>query len=504
MYFLKVPMFATFFTPSGSLSRRDAIGTRLIVSILLASSLFTLLGTGYQLYADYRRDVVLIEDRMEQIRTSYLQGIVNSLWMTDVRQVEVLLEGVVRLPDMRFARILSAEGLSLSMEQGALPETLGVEHRYSLLYEHRGEKFNLGELQLVASLEEAQGRLWDRVLLILGTQAVKTFLVSGFIFILVQRMLTRHLQTMADFAHATTPETLEAPLQLQRPHRNDELHEVVVAFNRMRQTLSQYTEQLREELRLRTEAEAELKRYKSQLEQQVAHRTEELRDANERLREEVQERVEAGERLQQSLKEKEVLLQEVHHRVKNNMQIISSMLRLQFRGVQDPALEELTRELQQRVHTMSLIHERLYRSSTLTQIDFPEFVRTLARELLASYSTPQASTRLELKLEPVRISIDRIIPCGLILNELLTNSVKHAISPRQGGLLSVQLGPHSPGQIQLIVRDDGPGYRILDHWGRSPTSGLRLIHLLSAQIGGTYQAFNDSGACFELTFPEEA
>ncbi len=480
--------------------RRDSIGSRLIFSILLASSLFTLLGTGYQLQTDYRRDVHLIEDRMEQIRTSYLQGIINSLWMTDLRQTQVLLEGVVRLPDMRFAEIRSPEGVQ--MEEGIRPAASEVEHRYPLRYTHNGESYDLGELRLVASLAEAEQRLWDRVLLILATQALKTFLISGFIFILVQRLLTRHLGTMADFAHATTPETLAAPLQLQRVKRHDELEEVVFAFNRMRQTLRQYTEQLRDELKRRAEAEAELMRYKQQLEEQVLSRTEELRQANEQLLQEVEERIDAGNRLQHSLKEKEILLQEVHHRVKNNMQIISSMLRLQFRSIREERLEELTRELQQRIHTMSLIHEKLYRAPELTQIDFPEFVRELAQELLASYSTHEV-TKLNLQLAPVRIRLDHVIPCGLILNELLTNAIKHARTSDPTHI-QVELRPVANQQIRLAVCDNGPGFPELANWGQSETTGLRLIHLLSRQIGQAYHAFNANGACFELEFPEDA
>ena len=492
-------------TPLASASRplfhREAIGSRLIVFILMASSLFTLLATGFQVYTDYQRDVGLIESRMAQIRDSYLEGIANSLWITDIRQTTVLLEGVVRLPDMHFAEVQSSEGVQL--KQGTLPETSQVESRFPLRYRDRQEEFNLGELRLVASLDGVHSRLWDRVLIILTTQAIKTFLIAGFILVIVQLLLTRHLGTMAQFAHAVTPENLHTPLQLHRPRRDDELNDVVVAFNRMRETLQRSYRQLREELGLRQRAESELVRYKEHLEEQVEVRTEELREANESLQEEVRERTQMGEQLRTSLQEKEVLIQEVHHRVKNNMQIISSMIRLQFRHIENETLEQLIRDLQQRVHTMSLVHEKLYKSRSLSRIDLADFIRELAQELLHSYSRPSESVKLNLALEPVKLSVDYTIPCGLIINELLTNTLKYAFPAGQQGTIYIRLKTLQGRQVLLSVCDDGPGYPELSDWSKSTTTGLRLIHLLSAQLRGEYHAINDPGACFELKFQEE-
>lgn len=258
----------------------ESISRRLIVYILLASSLITLLGTGYQLYTDYRRDVDLIEERMSQIKSSYLGGIVNSLWMTDLRQAEVLLEGVVQLPDMEYAEIQSPEGVLLV--QGEVIEEQFLEYRFPLRYTHQSELFELGELRLLASLNEVYARLWDKLLIILLTQGIKTFLISGFIIVLVQFLITRHLGTMARYAHEITPEKLDSPLELHRHRRKDELNEVVVAFNRMRKKLQDYYHQLNSELIRRTSAEKELLGYKNTLEEQVLERTDELRSANKK------------------------------------------------------------------------------------------------------------------------------------------------------------------------------------------------------------------------------
>ena len=231
----------------------ESISSRLIVYILLASSLITLLGTGYQLYTDFRRDVDQIEERMSQIQSSYLRGIVNSLWMTDLRQAEVLLEGVMQLPEIEYAEINSPEGVLLI--KGELIEDQFLENRFPLRYTHQSEVFDLGELRLLASLNDVYARLWERLLIILLTQGIKTFLISGFIFVLVQFLITRHLSTMARYAHEVTPEKLDAPLVLLRHQRKDELNEVVVAFNRMRKSLQDYYHQLHSELTRRSSAE---------------------------------------------------------------------------------------------------------------------------------------------------------------------------------------------------------------------------------------------------------
>ena len=177
--------------------------------------------------------------------------------------------------------------------QGELIDDQFLENRFPLRYTHQSEVFDLGELRLLASLNDVYARLWERLLIILLTQGIKTFLISGFIFVLVQFLITRHLSTMARYAHEVTPEKLDAPLVLLRHQRKDELNEVVVAFNRMRKSLQDYYHQLHSELTRRTSAEKELLGYKNTLEEQVVERTDELRSANQKLREENRERTQA-------------------------------------------------------------------------------------------------------------------------------------------------------------------------------------------------------------------
>ena len=492
------PPFLNYFN---ALIKNQSIGRRLIINILIVSSLITLFSTIYQLYTDYNRDVNLIHQRMNQIQTSYLEGIINSIWMTDLNQAKILIQGIVRLPDMRYAEIRTGNDI-LIMEGEKDSERDLMIFRFPLRFTHQNEKFELGELELAATLDRIYESLLDKVLVILLTQSIKTFLVSGFILLLVYWMITRHLGTMAHFAQSIKPEKMDKPLLLNRRKKNDELNELVDAFNGMCESLRNYYQQLNQELKLRQEAETKLMEYQDHLEEQVAQRTKDLSSTNQKLEEEINERIKAEKKLKASLEEKEVLLEEINHRVKNNMQIISSMIRLQFRNQTNPDLEIHLNDIQQRIQTMSLVHEKLYQSKSLSKINLPEFIRDLSGELMASYGTNETQIQLELELENINLEMGLTIPCGLIINELMTNAIKYAFPDDTNGTLKIALRHESTNRIRLTVEDDGPGLPEGVDWQHSKGIGLRLIHILSNQIQGDYQFQTLDGTSFSLIFPE--
>ena len=492
------PPFLNYFN---ALIKNQSIGRRLIINILIVSSLITLFSTIYQLYTDYNRDVNLIHQRMNQIQTSYLEGIINSIWMTDLNQAKILIQGIVRLPDMRYAEIRTGNDI-LIMEGEKDTERDLMIFRFPLQFTHQNERFELGELELAATLDRIYESLLDKVLVILLTQSIKTFLVSGFILLLVYWMITRHLGTMAHFAQSIKPEKMDKPLLLNRRKKNDELNELVDAFNGMCESLRNYYQQLNQELKLRQEAETKLMEYQDHLEEQVAQRTKDLSSTNQKLEEEISERIKAEKKLKASLEEKEVLLEEINHRVKNNMQIISSMIRLQFRNQTNPDLEIHLNDIQQRIQTMSLVHEKLYQSKSLSKINLPEFIRDLSGELMASYGTNETQIQLELELENINLEMGLTIPCGLIINELMTNAIKYAFPDDTNGKLKIALRHESTNRIRLTVEDDGPGLPEGVDWQHSKGIGLRLIHILSNQIQGDYQFQTLDGTSFSLIFPE--
>ncbi|MDZ7960326.1 MAG: GAF domain-containing protein [Aulosira sp. DedQUE10] len=212
---------------------------------------------------------------------------------------------------------------------------------------------------------------------------------------------------------------------------------------------------------------------------------------------ELQERRQIEQQIRASLKEKEVLLREVYHRVKNNMQMVSSLLNLQASSIDDPAVLKLLTESQRRVKTMALVHERLYRSENLARINFATYVQHLVKDLVRSYTSNKSFIRVVLEVADLELDLDTVVPCGLIINELVSNALKYAF-PNQQGEITLQFWLHNPEYYCLIVKDNGIG--IPAHIAPQCTTsiGMQLIHGLTEQLGGTLQLYRQGGSQFKI------
>ena len=160
------------------------------------------------------------------------------------------------------------------------------------------------------------------------------------------------------------------------------------------------------------------------------------------------------------------------------------------------------RELQQRIQIMSMVHEKLYQSTSLSHIDLPDFISHLSEELLSSFGITSDQVSLNLDLDSVALNVNYTIPCGLIINELITNSLKYAFTEGRKGRLNIKLKILAGKRIFLTVVDDGPGLPPDLNWQNSHSTGMRLIHILSQQLKGEYSLKNNNGTCFELIFQE--
>jgi PAS domain S-box-containing protein len=208
----------------------------------------------------------------------------------------------------------------------------------------------------------------------------------------------------------------------------------------------------------------------------------------------VTERREAEERVLSSLREKEVLLKEIHHRVKNNLQVIASLVGLQADGSKDETVRDVLRDVTDRVRSMALVHEKLYQSESLARVDFAEYARSLLSYLWRAYKAD--TVRLVLDLEPVSFPVDVAVPCGLILNELAGNALKHAFRGRAEGEVTVSLRGNSDGRTVLSVRDNGVGLSPGFDWRQSGSLGLRLVHMLTGQLNAGLEVFSNGGTEF--------
>ncbi len=235
-----------------------------------------------------------------------------------------------------------------------------------------------------------------------------------------------------------------------------------------------------------------------------------VRDITERRRDE--DRVQATLREKESLlvekeallTEKESLLKEIHHRVKNNLQVTSSLLRLQSEYVQDEQSRSLFAESQNRIRSMALVHEKLYRSRDLSRINFYEYTASLAQLLFRSYGVDTNMIRLEMEGELVYLNIESAVPCGLIVNELLSNCLKHAFPGKRTGVIRIHISKDPTQHIVLIVADDGIGLPKGFDFEKTETLGLQLVLTLVKQLNAMIAVRNDQGTEYELVIPTAA
>ena len=218
--------------------------------------------------------------------------------------------------------------------------------------------------------------------------------------------------------------------------------------------------------------------------------------------EDVSPRKQSEEKLQQSLAEKEILLKEIHHRVKNNMQVISSLLSLQANSSGDERVEALFAESQHRINSMALIHEKLYRSKDLARVDFAEYLRDLMDNVAAAQGARAREVALELHAGRLELGIDTAIPCGLIVNELVSNAFKHGFPNGGRGTISVRMGREEQ-RLRLTVHDSGRGLPESIDFNQATSLGMKLVLMLVRQLGGEIRWENHDGATFDL-FVNEA
>lgn len=211
--------------------------------------------------------------------------------------------------------------------------------------------------------------------------------------------------------------------------------------------------------------------------------------------------VQQTRQLQAALKEKDVLLQEIHHRVKNNLQMIYSLLRLQARKVRDPEASEILLDSQNRVKSIAMIHEKLYRVEDLSEIDLEQYISTLAASLFSSYKGDANLIELAVDVEPVFLNIDSAIPCGLIINELMTNSLKYAFPVEKQGKIGVALHLDANNCINLVIYDTGVGFAATEESAKTEKLGLNLVRDLVKQLQGTIEINNQEGTLIKITFP---
>jgi PAS domain S-box-containing protein len=214
------------------------------------------------------------------------------------------------------------------------------------------------------------------------------------------------------------------------------------------------------------------------------------------------ERKEAEEQIKATLEEKVVLLKEIHHRVKNNLQVISSLLYLQSEQVADPQVRTVLQDSQNRVRSMALIHEKLYQAKDQVRVDMAEYIQNLSNYLFRSYTAHAGRIQLSVDVAAIQLAIDTAMPCGLIINELVSNALKHGFPDGRSGEIYIQLAQDDDGTYRLLVGDTGIGLPQTISPVKTSSLGLQLVHTLVRQLDGTVEFATEGGAQFHIRFAD--
>jgi two-component sensor histidine kinase len=284
----------------------------------------------------------------------------------------------------------------------------------------------------------------------------------------------------------------------------DDLVKVYEDEKRKREVLEEANRKLVVEIAARRQAESQLRMAHEELDRRVRERTKELSIANEKLQLEIAQRVEAEARIRCSLREKETLLSEIHHRVKNNLQIVSSLLALQSERVNDPKTVDALRDSQGRIRSMALIHDQLYRSADLSRIDYARYLESLSDAVMKSHADETSSVRIGIRADHVFLPVAQALPCSLVINELVSNAFKHAFPDRSRGAIQIEFLETDHGRYTFTVADNGRGLPRDFEMHQTSSLGLQLvINLVKAQLRGTIEVTSSegTGTTFRAMFP---
>lgn len=520
--FKRIPVFQSL----NELCRRNPLAVRLLTAILLYSSAITLIATGTQLWLDYRYERSAIDERLQQIEASSLNSLANSLWEISPTQIQVQLDGLLQLPDIRYLEIRSQFGNIYTA--GKKPRVgATVERHFELNFSDTTNKaVKVGDLTLIVSLEEVYRRLADKVLLILASQGIKTFLVSIFILALFNQLVTRHLSTMADYARRLRLDQLDTPLILRRKRKakEDELSQVVTSMNQMRQSMLS-------DMSKRKDAEHSLARLNAELEQRVSDRTHELEQSNTELRATLVKLQETQQQLVESKKLAALggLVAGVAHEINTPIGIgytaasfLADQANLYQQQHPDNSLAGTA------VESSQLICENLERAAQLISafklVSVDQASEQRRRfDLIRYLDEIQRSLKPKLKqsepeitvLGPEQLMLDSYPGSYYqIFTNLILNSLLHGFDNQPGGKITIEIKPYGK-RMQIDYRDNGTG--ITEGWHNKlfepfmttkrsqGCSGLGMhivYNLVNQLLQGHIECLpSDKGAHFHIDLP---
>ena len=266
--------------------------------------------------------------------------------------------------------------------------------------------------------------------------------------------------------------------------------------------LKKTQQKLQDALRERIEADRTLTKLNEELETKIERRTLELINFNKKLQQEITQREKAEAIIKKSLKDKEILLKEIHHRVKNNLLVVSSLLEFQTDYIKAPEIISMFEDSQNRIYSMALIHEQLYKSKNLAKLDFSQYLESLVCNLFESYNVSQESIFCHLQIQKINLNIETAHPCGLLVNELISNALEHGFPKQKKGNIWISLQQNLNQKIVLNIRDDGIGFPEHLDFRKTESLGMQLVCTLTEQLEAEITMKRCQGTSFTLVFSE--
>ncbi|WP_207063662.1 ATP-binding protein [Motiliproteus sp. SC1-56] len=516
-------------------TRQNRLSYRLLLYIVLCSTLLAVVSTGAQLFWDYRKDVRSIEKGIDSIEAGYLDSLASSLWKLDKDQITIQLDGIVKLPDIEYASITEiVAGKEEAVFLRGDPETTyPITEAFDLYY----RETLVGRLAVGATLENVYERLLQRFLVILGSQAIKTFLVSICILVIVHLLVVRHLNGLSRYTQRLDLDNLDEALTLEGRPQDTEAPD---AIDQLVETLNLMRNNIRSQLAAKKQAQQALEDLNEELEQRVKYRTATLKHTNERLSSVIEELKSTKDRLVESEKMAALgeLVAGVAHELNtpvgngitmashlsDNIEALESALALP-RSADSAQLQEITEEIRE---ASELIHSNLEHTAELVNT-FKQITTDQGGEVSERFKVCDALSQatgafgqemsergctLSLECEPALALVSYPNSLQLVLRNLISNSLVHGFE-RRGGHIRIAATRESE-QLKIVYEDDGEGipepirHRIFDPFVTTKRSqgstglGTHIIYnLVNNQLGGSIECESErgQGTRFTLRLP---
>lgn len=435
-----------------------------------------------------------LEEKAASVAKLAAYGVSSGLYFEDYEASNEEIETLIKNEEIRYVVITKDDSMYFDYNLftavlNNYTTTTGnqISEKWEILKAHAPIIVNdkkIGDIYLGYSLKQVYEKIAELKENI-GYVSAILFALGALLVYLVGIFFTRPLTQMVNTVNQISTGDLTKRAKVSS---SDEVGYLAKSFNEMLDRIATTTE--------------ELEIVNKELEQRVQDRTLELEKALKSLQKENEVRKQAEEKIKKSLDEKEVLLKEIHHRVKNNLQIVSSLFFFQSKKITDPVMLEIFRDGQNRVKSMALIHERLYQTGDLAEIDFKDYVKKLTNFLFQSYGVSQTKIRFKNNVENIHLGVDTAVPCGLIINELVSNSLKHGFSNGAEGIIKIDMNYDENHKLVLKVSDNGKGIPKDLKIENTDSLGLRLVNNLTVQLNGQVEFFNREGTTVKLIFED--